>query len=214
MFKLILALTAVLFLMNCGAGSRTAKVVSKEDYEKTLQKQYPKSFKEDQAFNDGIAVLAKDIVKIMQRNQNNLYNVSVEEFISEREYGPGLSETSAFGRIIANRIANEIVQYADTLERKGSKVSITVDVIKRKAIKRFDFIQESDKRRVDGSVRIIISGSYHEMNPPIVAIEASVYSSQTALAQAASVIRVPVPHTLMWESTSDQYIWGLDHKRN
>ena len=211
MFKLIMLITVLLMvLVGCSSTSRTAKVVSKEDYESNLNEKYPKA-QEDQIFDQGIAVLAKDLIKCLQRNGNNLYDVSVEEFISEQEYAPGKSETSAFGRILANRIKSEIVQYADTLEREGSKITIAVDVIARKDIKRHNFIPDITKRRVDGSVRIIISGIYHEVNPPLMAIEASVYSSRTAQIEASSTIRIPVPHSLMWQSTSDQYIYNLDH---
>lgn len=211
MFKVI-SLVIVLFIVlsGCSSISRTAKVASKEDYESRLNKKYPKA-SEDQIFDEGIAVLAKELIKVLQRNGNNLYDVSVEEFISEQEYAPGKSETSAFGRILADRIKSEIVQYADTLEREGSHVTIAVDVIARKDIKRHDFVPEITKKRVDGSVRIIISGIYHEVNPPLMAIEASVYSSRTAQVEASSMIRIPVPHGLMWQSTSDQYIYDLDH---
>jgi len=154
-------------------------------------------------------VLAKNIVTIMQRNGNGLYDVSIEEFISEREYEPGRSETSAFGRILANRLASEIIQYSDTLERKGSDINVAIEVVKRAAIQRFKWIEDIQKRRIDGSVKIIISGTYYEMSPPIMGVEASVYSSQTAHAQAASTIRVPVPGRLRWETTSDQYLYRL-----
>ena len=212
MFKVIIFTALLIALSGCSSTSRTANVASKEDYESRLNEKYPKA-SEDQIFDEGIAVLAKELIKVLQRNGNNLYDVSVEEFISEQEYAPGKAETSAFGRILADRIKSEIVQYADTLEREGSKITIAVDVIARKDIKRHDFIPEVTKKRVDGSVRIIISGIYHEVNPPLMAIEASVYSSRTAQIEASSTIRIPVPHSLMWQSTSDQYLYGLDHNQ-
>ncbi|MBL8026318.1 MAG: hypothetical protein JNL74_07895 [Fibrobacteres bacterium] len=206
--KAVLVIGVSVFILGCGSVSRTAGIPSKEDYDRTIAAKY-KSSAPDREFDEGIAVLAKNIVTIMQRNGNGLYDVSIEEFISEREYEPGMSETSAFGRILANRLASEIIQYSDTLERKGSDINIAIEVVKRAAIQRFKWIEDVQKRRIDGSVKIIISGSYYEMSPPIMGIEASVYSSKTALAQAASMIRVPVPSRLRWESTSDQYLYRL-----
>lgn len=209
--KVIVIVTLAVLLSGCGSTSRTANVPVKEDYENEISEKYPKS-SEDQLFDKGIAVLAKDLIKVLQRNGKNLYDVSVEEFISGQEYAPGKSETSTFGRILASKIKSEIVQYADVLEREGSDITIEVDVIARKDIKRHDFVTEITKKRVDGSVRVIISGIYHEMNAPMMAIEASVYSSRTAQVEASSTIRVPVPHNLMWQTTSDQYIYKLDNR--
>jgi len=210
--KILLSLIILIGTFGCTSPSRTAKITTKEDYETRLDLQYPRQSKEDAKFNEGIGVLTKDLIKVLQRNDQSLYDVTVEEFISQEEYAPGKAETSTFGRILAERIASELIAYSDTLERAGSKINIAVEVIKRADIKRFDFIEESQKRRIDGSVRIIISGTYHEMTPPIMAIEATVYSSQTAVATASSSIRIPVPTALRWETTSDQYIYRLDHK--
>jgi len=158
-------------------------------YNKKMSKYAGNRIDEDGKFEVAISELSKGLAKAML--DKDLHNVAVIQFVDGNE------STSAFGRATSEKIAGKLAQLADDFS-----------VIERKHLSRLEFVEEQVKKRVDGSIRTVITGSYQELDHTI-DISSLLIDVRTGKVYAATTILVPKTQSLIWSLTSDQYIKRL-----
>lgn len=169
-------LTVVIAILLIGCAS----------YKGKLAKYNGNRIQEDAVFDEGITELSKGLAKAML--DRNLYNVAVIQFIS------GENSTSAFGRIVSEKIAGKMAQLPNEFS-----------VIERKHLNRLEFLEEQTLRRIDGSIRTVITGTHQELDNSI-DISAKLIDVRTGKIHAATTVLIPKTSSLIWALTSDQYL--------
>jgi len=177
MFKLIILTIVVTLLVGCAS------------HNSKMSKYAGNRIDEDGKLDVAVTELTKGLGKTMIKK--DLYNVAVIQFIG------GDESTSAFGRIISEKIAGKLAQLSDEFS-----------VIERKHLTRMEFIREQDRQRIDGSIRTVITGSYQELDHTV-DISSKLIDVRTGKVYAATTILVPKTQSLIWALTSDQYIKRL-----
>lgn len=176
--KLLIVLIMVFLIVGCGS-----------TYKAKLAEYSGNRIAEDAVFDEGVTELSKGLAKMMA--EGNLYNVAVIQFISGEDY------TSAFGRVVSEKIAGKLAQLPDKFS-----------VIERKHLTRLEFLAEQHRRRIDGSIRTVITGTYQELNNSI-DLSAKLIDVRTGKIHAATTILIPKTASLIWALTSDQYMKKL-----
>ena len=211
MFKSLL-IVGLILVVGCGGVRKFSEAEYGEKFSKYNENKLNLS---DVDKEDYLDVAIQELSKKLAKNivERSLYNVVVFQFTDGRQ------STSPLGREISTKITGAIVQcdLPDSFSVIGRDQILYADYLSEQQQDRLklptrnpEFLPLERRGMIDASIRTAIRGEFRERDKKF-NISAELIDLRTGKVYAASTVNIPKTSSMIWDATSDQYIYNLDH---